>query len=103
MEDSRKDVTWSPRVSKGKLKRLYESTCRGIWDEELIDDVGMTLYLRCRDIVNIHQAQTERKLTCPRCQRVGTNTVITREQNREVPMECHVCGWAMTWPEQGEC
>ena len=99
MEDSRKDVTWSPRVPKRKLRRLYESTSQRIWDEELIDDVGMTLYLRCRDIVNIHQAQVERKVTCPRCQRVGTATLITRERDRQTPMECPTGGWTMTWLE----
>ena len=70
-----------------------------VYSVPLIDDVGMTLYLRCRDIVSIHQAQVERKVTCPRCQRAGTATLITRQQNRETPMQCPVCGWTMTWPE----
>lgn len=88
MDDNRKDVRWSPRVSKAKLRRLYESTCNGIWDEDLINDVGMTLYLRCRDILIIHQAESEGKVTCPRCDRSGKNSLIVRQGNRWTPMTC---------------
>lgn len=99
MEDNREDVKWSPRVSKAKLKRLYDSTCDAVWDEELIDDVGMTLYMRCRDIINIHRAKVDGEVTCPRCDCLGATTLITREKNKETPMICPVCGWAMTWIE----
>jgi hypothetical protein len=99
MEDGRQDVAWSPRVPKGKLKRLYERLGQGLWDEELIDDVGITLYLRCRDIVAIHRAQAEGEVTCPRCRRLGADTVFPRGRGGEAPMQCPVCGWAMTWLE----
>ncbi len=99
IKKNRKAVKWSPRVSKDKLARLYKSTCQGIWDEQLIDDVGITLYLRCRDIVNIHRAQTERKVTCPDCLDTGTVTYVTREKNALSPMKCTVCGWTMIWPD----
>ena len=93
------DVRWSPRVPKSRLRRLYECACQGIWDENLINDVGMTLYLRCRDILTIHQAEAERKVTCPRCDRAGKSTLIDRQGNRWTPMTCPVCGWTMTWVE----
>ena len=99
IDDNQKTVTWSPRVSKDMLKRLYESTTQGIWDEDLIDDVGITLYLRCRDILAIHQALTERKVTCPHCQQRGTDTLITRKNADNTPMKCPACGWTMTWTE----
>lgn len=54
MDENRQDVRWAPRVPKWKVRRLYDQACRGIWDEELTDDVGMTLYLRCADILKIH-------------------------------------------------
>ena len=99
MEDNSRDVRWSPRVPKWKVRRLYERTCQGIWDEELINDVGMTLYLRCRDILTIHQAEAEKKVTCPRCDRAGKTTLIKRDGNRWTPMTCPACGWTMTWVE----
>ena len=97
MDKSRKDVVWSPRVSKQKLRLLYERVSKGIWDEELIDDVGLTLYMRCRDIVKIHRARTEMTVTCPRCERVGEDTLIERPTGRETPMTCSTCGWSMSW------
>jgi uncharacterized CHY-type Zn-finger protein len=97
MDDYRKDVQWSPRVPKRKLRQLYERACQGLWDEDLIDEVGMMLYLRCRDILNIHRAQTERQVTCARCDRQGRLTLIDCRQNRGQPMICPVCDWQMTW------
>ena len=97
MTDNRQDVKWSPRVPKWKLRRLYESTCTGIWDDRLIDDVGMTLYMRCRDILNIHRAKSERKVTCPRCDGRGQTSLIDSSGPRTQPFTCSVCGWSMTW------
>lgn len=99
MDDGRKEVVWSPRVSKAKVRQLYERSCQGVWDEALIDDVGMTLYLRCRDILAIHQAETEMRVTCPRCDHAGKSTLIDRQGNRWTPITCPVCGWSMTWVE----
>ncbi len=96
-DDSFHDVRWSPRVSRAKIRRLYESTCEGVWDEALIDDVGMTLYMRCRDIMNIHRAQTERNVICPRCQRQSVETQIARAADLDELMTCPVCKWAMSW------
>ncbi len=97
MDANQQDVHWSPRVPKGKLRRLYERACQGFWDDELIDDVGMTLFMRCTDILKIHRAKTERLVTCPRCERNGRETLISRRGNRETPMTCTTCGWSMTW------
>ena len=33
---------WAPRVPQDKVRRLYETDARGIYDDELIDDVGYT-------------------------------------------------------------
>ena len=95
-DPNRRDVRWSPRVAKAKVRRLYESVAAGFWDAELIDDVGMTLYMRCRDILKIHRVQKERLVTCPRCERAGTETLIARG-GREDEMTCPACGWSMTW------
>jgi hypothetical protein len=97
MDDNRGDVQWSPRVPKWKLRRLYTRVAEGIWDEELTDDVGMTLYMRCRDILIIHRARQERQITCPRCDRTGRTTLIPRRDGREELLRCLECGWAMTW------
>jgi hypothetical protein len=98
VHDSRRDIRWSPRVPKWKLRRLYEHVARGLWDDELIDDVGMTVYIRCRDIVNIHRALREGKVTCPRCDARGRETLINRIRRKDAgPLRCAVCDWSMTW------
>ncbi len=97
MPDNRKDVKWSPRVPKRMLRRLYELACQGIWDDELIDDVGMILYMRCRDILSIHRAKSERKVACPRCDTRGELSLIDRHGPRDELLECPECKWSLTW------
>lgn len=43
---------WSPRVRKEKIRRLYQNDARGILAEELLYDVGTTLYCRCESILD---------------------------------------------------
>jgi hypothetical protein len=38
---------WSPKISRQKLKTLYENDAKMLQDEELIDDIGFALYARC--------------------------------------------------------
>lgn len=58
---------WMPKVSRQKLKRLYERDAQGLPDGALADDIGFTLYARCM------QGQEERlliesgKLRCHGC------------------------------------
>jgi transposase-like protein len=96
-DSNRQDVRWSPRVPKWKLRRFYDRCCQGIWDEELINEIGLTLYLRCRDILTIHRAKTQLEVTCPRCEHQGRDTRIDRRGRRDSAMTCPVCGWTMTW------
>jgi hypothetical protein len=42
---------WSARVRKEKIRQLYQKDASGIVDEELLDDVGTTLYCRCVSII----------------------------------------------------
>ncbi len=59
--------SWSPKVPRAKLARLYESDARMLPDEELADDIGFTLYARClqgRDERLLHE---KGKLSCHGC------------------------------------
>ena len=42
---------WAPRVRRSKIRRLYETDALGIYDDELIDDVGYALLARCRSFL----------------------------------------------------
>lgn len=39
---------WPAKLDISRLNRLYLSDAKGIQDEELADEIGLTLYLRCK-------------------------------------------------------
>ena len=97
---SRDDIRWAPRVPKSKIRRLYEWEAKGILDEDLVEDVGFSLLLRCRSILTIRDARDGR-VTCPRCERAGDTTVVSRTPHGgpDELVECAVCDWSITWGE----
>jgi hypothetical protein len=100
--DGRDDITWPRRVRKHKIRRLYESDAQGMLDEELVDDVGISLFVRCESILTIHEAKHNR-VQCPRCARQGRTTIIQRLRPSRDPRDellvCPVCDWQLTWGE----
>jgi DNA-directed RNA polymerase subunit RPC12/RpoP len=102
MSAGRNEIRWSPRVPKWKIRRLYKLDAQGVLDEELLDDVGFTLLLRCRDIVTIDEARRG-KVKCPRCAKQKKRTIIDRIYGegdvRDEVITCPECGWRITWGE----
>ena len=99
--DPASDIRWPKRVTKERLRRLYVSEANGLLDTELLDEVGITLYLRCEAILDIDRAKEQGLVRCPRCQRLGRETLFRRERgSRENPdpiLTCPKCGWALAW------
>jgi hypothetical protein len=95
-------ITWAPRVARDKVRRLYESDARGLLDEELLEDVGISFFMRCEAILKVKAAR-EGLVECPRCARGGTTTRIPRRPYtgdfRAEPIRCPVCSWRTTWGE----
>jgi hypothetical protein len=90
------NIRWAPKLRPEKLQRLYETDARGIQDEELIDEVGYTLYSRCESILTVTEAFAGR-LKCPGC-----GFVIVREPGTggpEARICCPECAWETTWRE----
>ena len=90
------NIRWSPKLRPEKLQRLYETDARGIVDEELIDEVGYTLYSRCDSILTVTEAFAGR-LKCPGCgfvseRETGTGGAAER-------LHCPECGWEASWHE----
>ena len=81
---------WAPRVPPGKIRRLYQNDAMGLVDEELIEDVGTTLYLRCQSMVTAKNAQLGRA-TCPRC-----GAVIPHTRSKSQRITCPECAWQTT-------
>jgi len=98
MDDGLKDIRWSPRLRKDKLRRLYEQDALGICEDDLLEEVGWCLYMRCRDILAIQSAQYARQVRCPRCDARQVATYIPGiTGDRDETLCCPACGWELTW------
>ena len=83
---------WAPRVTQREIKRLYETDAMGIYDEELIDEVGYGLLVRCESFIAANQA-TAGRAKCPNC-----SAVVEHSCRKDEILHCH-CGWELTWEE----
>jgi hypothetical protein len=100
MSDASNEIRWSPRLPKHKLRRLYELDALGIADEELLEEVGWGLYMRCRDILAIQRALHDREVRCARCDARQAASYIPRlTKDVDEVLRCPVCGWELTWKE----
>jgi hypothetical protein len=90
-------MVWAPRVNLYDVKKLYLSCASGFYEEALIDDVGIALFLRCDSIMEYTWAN-EGRVRCKRCHKQGSEAYIERRtgQPREM-LRCTVCGWQIQW------
>jgi hypothetical protein len=82
--------TWAPRVAQDEIRRLYESDAAGIYDQELIDQVGYGLLMRCESFLAAMEA-TQGKARCPRCA-----TIVQHAGRKDEELQCP-CGWRLPW------
>jgi hypothetical protein len=79
---------WAPRVARRKIRQLYETDARGIYDLDLIDEVGYSLLARCESFITANRAR-EGELPCPEC-----GETVRREEMLRCP-----CGWRLPWAD----
>jgi hypothetical protein len=79
---------WAPRVARRKIRQLYETDAQGIYDLDLIHEVGYGLLARCESFITANRAR-EGKLPCPECGRT-----VRREETLLCP-----CGWTLPWAD----
>lgn len=84
---------WAPRLPPHKLRRLYANDAHGIVDAMLIDDVGLTLYLRCQANLAVAEIRHSRQAPCPRC---GALVPIDDWSDETRILGCS-CGWRLAW------
>jgi len=85
-------IKWAAKVHPNLLRRFYKMSESGVIDDELIDDVGLRLYLRCESIMMTAQAS----FYCPECK----NKIIideTIDKNHE--RSCNNCNFMFTAAE----
>ena len=82
---------WAQRVAKSKIKQLYELDAKGIYDEDLLDEVGYALYARCQSFIEACRA-TSGEVHCPVCR-----MIILHNLDKESLLKCPDCDWQLTW------
>lgn len=84
--------TWAPRVTQAKIRQFYETDAKGIYDDDLIEEVGYSLLARCQSFVEAKEAVAGRA-RCPCC-----STIIPHTGRKDDLLRC-TCGWELTWGE----
>ena len=85
--------TWAKKVPPEKIKKLYEQDAKGIYDEELVDEVGISLYARVDSMLMVTSSNLG-KAICIECK-----TEIPHNYSRAFMLECSKCGWSMPFGE----
>lgn len=82
-------IEWAPRARPHLIRKLYEADANGLVDDQLIDEVGYSLLLRCEAIHRV----AERR--CPHC---GEKLKGAFDRGpRDRPISCPGCRWSSTW------
>jgi len=92
---SDKKPVWAVKIPPEKIKKLYEQDARGIYDEELADDVGISLYARCDSMLFV----TAANLGHPLC--IECRTEMPHSYDKDFVSTCPACGWTITTGEYG--
>lgn len=95
-------VAWPAKVSRRQLEKLYAAEAAGTPDEALLDDVGYTLYARCKASQEIWDLMERGAIRCLACgqeidvaQRLGARTRAYMDWGQE-PFAC-ACGKHYTY------
>ena len=85
--------TWAPRIHRLQVERFYKWLGEGIIDEETIDDLGISLYARCRSILSVMEAM---RGSCPNCEAtVHRNCGVIQNET----LICTKCNWKCDWQD----
>ena len=83
---------WAPRLPQAKISRLYENDALGIYDDELINEIGYALWARCQSFLETNQA-ARGEAPCPAC-----GSIIRHSSQKEEILRCS-CSWELSWGE----
>lgn len=90
MNNSKTIPTWAPRVTRREIRRLYETDAKGIYDEDLINEVGYGLLARCQSFLEANEARAG-KARCANC-----SAIVAHSCRKEEILRCD-CGWELSW------
>ncbi len=90
------------RVRQWHVRRLYNLSKLGIYDDELLLEVGWGLFARCEDILTVVRA-VEGEVPCPQCGEIVYRakyyrTLKWKESRSAMPrFSCPQCSQLLTW------
>lgn len=87
--------SWTPRLARRDIDRLYRSCGTGILDGDLIDEVGFALYVRCESILKVKEAMRG-NIACPTC---GSMMQRICHPSKDELLHCPHCNWECAWQE----
>ena len=79
---------WAPRVSHRLIRELYEKNAAGMYDEELVDEIGYAFLARADSLVKTNRAHYDHIVYCPIC------NALTHYEDHI--LRC-TCGWSLPW------
>jgi len=85
-------IRWAPKVMPALIERVYREDAAGLYDEVLIDDLGVRLLLRCEAVLRAMRGDVQ----CPRCGHefnVDDHAVKLADGAASCPAGC---GWSVT-------
>jgi hypothetical protein len=83
---------WNKKVSRSDLWRLYQGEAKGLLDEVLLDDIGLTFYLRCKQAKEVRDCMEKGQIICHHCGE------ILQPNSYTAPVTC-ACGYSYTYRE----
>ena len=100
-------IKWSQRLPLNKLRQLYLSQANGLLDAELLEDVAVTLYLRCKDIIAVDKS-SRGEVRCPFCYADKLKEVYIKVNRDEYgkPLDkllCDECSNEFSYSEYKRC
>jgi ribosomal protein L37AE/L43A len=82
---------WAPRIRQSLIRRLYETDALGIYDDELLNEVGWGLKARCESFITAVEASRGR-VKCPVC-----GQMVLHHAGKDEILHCAACGWEIAW------
>lgn len=82
-----REFRWAPRVEQKNILKLYEEDSKNIINKELLEEVGISLYLRAESIISVNQIHSSGICRCPVCSKMV-------KVSCDKQYICH-CGWTI--------
>ena len=96
---------WHKKVSRNDLLRLYQGESKGMIDEILLDDIGLTFYMRCKQAKEVRECMDKGQIICHHCGTIlkagrvsPTASVLRKSASDSLIISCE-CSYSYTYRE----